>query len=57
MKDILERLQTWRNRMPAKWYGNADLDAAIVEIIRLRTENKELNRRDYIISSNRNSFM
>lgn len=34
--DIMERLRIWRKRMPAVWYGNADLDAAIAEIERLR---------------------
>lgn len=57
MTDILERLRAWRNRMPGKWYGNADLDAAIAEIVRLRAKIEELDKRDYIISSNRNSFM
>ncbi len=36
MTDILERLRAWRRRMPSAWYGNADLDAAIEEIKRLR---------------------
>lgn len=34
--DILERLRTWRRKMPTLWYGNADLDAAIAELEQLR---------------------
>ena len=43
--------------MPAKWYGNADLDAAIAEIEALRTEIKELSKRDFIRSARRDSYM
>lgn len=36
MNDIVEQLRDWRKKMPANWYGNKDLDAAINEIKKLR---------------------
>jgi len=57
MSDIVDELRYWRRRMPAKWYGNADLDAAIAEIEALRTEIKELSKRDFIRSARRDSYM
>ena len=57
MTDIVDILKNYADRYKKQPNVAASLRTAADEIIRLRAENERLNKRDHIVSSNRNSFM